>query len=53
MTRLFAALLFLFATNLAAGAAVRETNGQRMAKGLPPLPPRWVPTRTRIYGTAS
>ncbi|KAJ7678208.1 hypothetical protein DFH06DRAFT_1121712 [Mycena polygramma] len=41
-------LLFLFTTSFAAGAAVRETNGNRMAKGLPPLPPRWMSTRTRI-----
>ncbi|KAJ6551451.1 hypothetical protein B0H19DRAFT_170101 [Mycena capillaripes] len=50
MTRFFVVLLFLFgATSFAGGAAVRETNGSRLAKGLPPLPPRWVPTRTRIH----
>ncbi|KAJ6504205.1 hypothetical protein C8R47DRAFT_1104695 [Mycena vitilis] len=45
-------LLFLFTTSFAAGAAVRETNANRMAKGLPPLPPRWVPTRTRILAAS-
>ncbi|KAJ7363817.1 hypothetical protein DFH08DRAFT_949453 [Mycena albidolilacea] len=46
-------LLVLCATSLAASATVRETNGQRMAKGLPPLAPRWMPpTRTQIHDTA-
>ncbi|KAJ7176631.1 hypothetical protein C8R46DRAFT_1076861 [Mycena filopes] len=53
MARLLAAtLLFLALTSFTAGAAVRETNGERMAKGLPPLPPRWMPTRTRTGSTA-
>ncbi|KAJ7768318.1 hypothetical protein B0H16DRAFT_1686469 [Mycena metata] len=48
MTRLLAAgLLFFALTSFPAGAAVRETNAERMAKGLPPLPPRWMPTRTQ------
>ncbi|KAJ7506988.1 hypothetical protein B0H11DRAFT_188095 [Mycena galericulata] len=53
MTRLFVVLLFLFAVTSSATAAARETNGERMAKGLPPLPPRWMPTRTRIYDTTN
>ncbi|KAJ7700493.1 hypothetical protein B0H17DRAFT_1327972 [Mycena rosella] len=43
MTRLFAVLLYLLFFD---AVAARETNGQRMARGLPPLPPRWMPTRT-------
>ncbi|KAJ7815045.1 hypothetical protein B0H14DRAFT_1413952 [Mycena olivaceomarginata] len=51
MIRFLGVLLpVLCATSLAAGATVRETNGQRMARGLPPLAPRWVPpTRTQIH----
>ncbi|KAJ6552249.1 hypothetical protein DFH09DRAFT_1319291 [Mycena vulgaris] len=44
MARFLAVLLCLVVVGGA--AAARETNGQRMAKGLPPLPPRWMPTRT-------
>ncbi|KAJ7254650.1 hypothetical protein B0H12DRAFT_549875 [Mycena haematopus] len=53
MTLFFAALLVLCITTFTTGAAVRETNGQRMAKGLGPLPPRWMPTRTKGSDTAN
>ncbi|KAJ7766359.1 hypothetical protein DFH07DRAFT_1058717 [Mycena maculata] len=50
MNRAFLVLLFLFGVNFSTTAAARETNGQRMARGLPPFPPRWMPTRPRVYG---
>ncbi|KAJ7291543.1 hypothetical protein C8J57DRAFT_1211985 [Mycena rebaudengoi] len=53
MYYVFAALLFLVAGNAGVIAAARETNGQRMANGLPPLPPRWMATRTHGYTTTS
>ncbi|KAJ7874490.1 hypothetical protein B0H14DRAFT_2569176 [Mycena olivaceomarginata] len=46
-----AILLMLFLSVqciFAASVPVRETNGQRMARGLPPLPPRWKPMGTHI-----
>ncbi|KAJ7306734.1 hypothetical protein DFH08DRAFT_1088909 [Mycena albidolilacea] len=47
-----AILLMLFLSVqciFAASVPVRERNGQRMARGLPPLPPRWKPTGTHAY----
>ncbi|KAJ6466931.1 hypothetical protein C8R45DRAFT_480842 [Mycena sanguinolenta] len=53
MALFFATLLILCATKFIVGAAVRETNGQRMSRGLGPLPPRWMPTRAQSSDTAN